>query len=73
MTPTITNPTPHKNYEIILGKGVKVTMDKRSKTRVVHFPFEFPDGSPGALILCKVKNEDWVPHEEVLSVQINFK
>lgn len=73
MRPTSHNPEPDKSYEIILGKGIKVTTDKKSRTRVVNFPFEFPDGSPGVMIICKVKDEEWIPNSDIFSININFR
>lgn len=72
-TPTEQNPDPYKSYEVILGKGLKVTQDKKSRTRVVSFPFEFPDESRGVIIVCKVKDEEWVPSQDIVSININFK
>ena len=70
---TIPTPAPAKSYEIILGKGLKVTKDKKSGTRVVNFPFEFPDETRGVIILCRVKDDEWVPSEDIESITINFK
>lgn len=61
-----------KSHEIILGKNVKVTVDKKSKTRIASFPFEFPDDSKGVLIICRVKDEDWKIHEAIKSINIEF-
>ena len=69
----IENNTAFKSHEIILGKNVKVTTDRNSKTRVVNFPFDFPNGDMGVLIVCKVKNADWIPSDDIVSININFK
>lgn len=73
--PTTQNPIPtkSKSYEVILGKGLKVTMDKKSKTRVVSFPFEFPDDTKGVLIMCRIEDEDWIPSNDITSIKIEFK
>lgn len=65
--------TPIKSHEIILGKNIKVIADKKSKTRVVNFPFDFPDEERGVLIVCRVKDEEWVPCADIESIIINFK
>lgn len=62
-----------KSYELIIGKGVKSTIDKHSRTRVVSFPFEFPDETRGVIIICKVKNKDWTPSDDITSLELKFK
>lgn len=72
MIKSVDNVAP-KSYQVVLGKGLKVTTDKKSKTRVVSFPFEFPDQNPGVIIICRVKDEEWIPAEDIISVKIEFK
>ncbi len=67
------NPNKPNSYEIVIGNKVKVITDRKSKSRVVNFPFEFPDGSNGVIILCRVKDEEWVPSTDISSITINFK
>lgn len=63
-----------KSHEIIIGKSVKVITDKKSNnTRVVSFPFEFPDESRGIIIVCRIKDEEWVPADSIFSINIEFK
>jgi len=62
-----------KDYSIEIGPKVKVVIDKRSEARVINFPFEFPDGSDGVIIVCKMTKLDWKPNEEIERVNINFK
>lgn len=65
--------TAIKTHTTLIGPKVKVIEDKRTKTRIANFPFEFPNGDNGVLIVCKVKNEEWVPAKEIISITINFK
>lgn len=69
---TLTEQTPIKSYEVTLGKGLKVTKDAKSRTRVVNFPFEFPDETRGVMIICKIKDEEWIPSEDIRSINIIF-
>ena len=62
-----------KNHEIILGPNTKVTSDKRSGAKVISLPFDFPDDTRGIVIICKIKEDNWVPMNEITSVVINFK
>ncbi len=73
MTKITTQEPKAKSYEVILGKGLKVIKDAKSRTRVVNFPFEFPDDTRGVIIVCKVKDEDWIPSNDIDSKNINFK
>lgn len=61
-----------KQYVITLGSKVKVQEDKKSKSRVVNFPFEFTDGTHGVLIVVRVKDEEWKPHQDINNIHINF-
>lgn len=62
-----------KSYEVILGGNLKVTMDKKSRTRVVSFPFEFPDETRGVVIIIRAKDEEWIPMNDIKSFDIKFK
>lgn len=68
----LTVPNPIKTYEILLGDKVKVTVDKKSKTRVINFPFEFPDGIPGVIVICRIKDTEWQPSKTISKVTIDF-
>ncbi len=56
-----------------VGPHVKVSIDKKSNARVISFPFEFPDGTDGIAIICKMTPLDWKPSTEIQNVNINFK
>lgn len=58
--------------EIILGPKLKVLTDKKSKCRVINFEFELPDGEQAGLIICRLKDEEWVPIDDIKSIYINF-
>jgi len=63
----------NKEYEIVLGPRLKVTQDKKSNARVINFPFEFPDGERGVLIVCRLEDSEWIPVQDIKSIIINFK
>ena len=65
-------PDPIKTYDILLGPNIKVTTDKKSKTKVINFPFDFPDGIPGVLIICRVKDTEWTPSKTIRKINIEF-
>lgn len=61
------------SYEINVGDNVKVIEDKKSKTKVANFPFEFPDGTRGIAIICRVKDEPWQPSKTISHITLNFR
>lgn len=61
------------SYEIVIGDKVKVATDKKSKARVVNFPFEFPDGENGMIIVCRLQDDEWTPSHDIQSITVNFK
>lgn len=70
--PTVSQ-IPQKIYEIFIGDKVKVIEDKRSSTRVAHFPFEFTDGTNGIMIICRVKDEPWKPSDDIKKITVLFQ
>lgn len=64
---------PPITYTVLIGDKVKVTEDKKSRSRITNFPFEFPDGTRGVVIVCRIKDEPWKPNEDISSVTLTFK
>lgn len=62
--------SPQKKIEVT---NLIVTTDARSKARIISSPFVFPDGSNGALIVCRLEDEAWKPFEDIKDITINFK
>lgn len=67
-----TNSQKPNSYEVIIGPKVEVTKDKKSRSRVISFPFEFSDGEKGAVIVLRLKDEDWEPTDSLKSITLNF-
>lgn len=63
----------NKTEEFLFGPNVKVTSDKRSGSKVISLPFDFPDETRGILIVCRVKDEEWVPMNDIKSIKIEYK
>lgn len=59
--------------ETVIGPKTKVLRDSKSKARVMNFPFDFPDDEKGVVIICRIKDEEWVPADDISSVVIVFK
>ena len=66
------NPPKTKTFEAFISPKIKVTCDPRSKTRVITFPFDFPNEEKGAIIICRLTDEDWTPAKDIKSITINF-
>ena len=61
-----------KTFETFIGPKVKVHTDPKSKTRVINFPFDFPDDEKGVIIICRLTDEEWIPSQNIKSIAINF-
>ena len=48
-------------------------MDKRTGAKSIFFPFMFPDGMAGHLILVKGVKMGWNPSDDINDVKITFK
>lgn len=66
------NPQQPNSYEIVLGPHIKVTEDKRTGSKIANFPFEFPDGKRGVLIVLRLSKERWEPDETIKNITIEF-
>lgn len=62
-----------KTFEAFIGPKIRVETDPKSKTRVVSFPFDFPDDEKGVIIICRLTDEDWKPSEQLARISIDFK
>jgi hypothetical protein len=58
--------------EFFFGPDTKVTVDPKSKARIVNVPFDFPSGDKGVFIILKIKDEGWYPKKDISSISINF-
>lgn len=63
---------PKESEEIIVPKKVSVIVDKRTRARNVAFPFTFPDGTNGALIVCRLSAMPWEPSDTLESIIITY-
>ena len=67
------SPPSFKTFEAFIGPKVKVHTDPKSKTRVINFPFDFPNDEKGVIIICRLSDEEWVPSEDIEEIAIKFK
>lgn len=69
------NPSPPKvkTFEAFIGPKVKVHVDAKSKTRVINFPFDFPNDEKGVIIICRLSDGEWTPAQDINKVIIEFK
>lgn len=57
---------------IIIPEKLTIMEDKKSHARSVFFPFNYPDGSHGAIVMVRTKNSNWIPSEHIKSIEVNF-
>ena len=62
-----------KTQEFFIGPKIRVTEDKKSKSRIINFPFDFPDETKGCIIILRLADEEWVPSIELAKISIDFK
>lgn len=60
------------SVETVVGRQTKVIRDPKSKARVMNFPFDFPDDEKGVVIICRIKDDEWTPSDDISSVVIVF-
>lgn len=67
-------PQPPKTtiLSVDVGPKAKVTRDLHSGARVMTIPFDFPSEEPACVIVCRLKDEDWVPSEDIKRIIIEF-
>lgn len=71
-SPKINEPVV-KTFEIFVGPKTRVTTDPKSKTKVINFPFDFPDKEKGVLIVCRLSDGEWIPANDIAEIAIVFK
>jgi hypothetical protein len=47
--------------------------DKKSGAKSVYFPFQFPSGENGALVVIKLVKMGWIPINDIENILIKFK
>ena len=49
-----------------------IARDIKSGARSIGFPMKFPDGSKGAIVIIRIKDEDWLPPQHIKSITIEY-
>lgn len=65
-------PPKVKTFEGIIGPNVKVKKELKSGTQVFNFPFDFPDDEKGAIIICRLNEDEWIPYKTISKIIIEF-
>jgi hypothetical protein len=55
-----------------MPKKMSVFVDAKSGVHTVALPIVFPDGSDGAVLITRLKKQDWNPGETIKSVTIEY-
>lgn len=64
---------PIKSAEIEIPEKLAVIPDKKTGAKSVYFPFQFPDGNMGAIIITKLVKMGWEPSSDIEKINISFK
>jgi hypothetical protein len=62
-----------KTQEFFIGPKIRVTEDKKSKSRIINFPFDFPDETKGCIIILRLADEEWVPCNDITKITLDMK
>ena len=47
--------------------------DKKTGAKSVYFPFQFPSGENGAIVVIKLVKMGWIPSDDLENINIKFK
>ena len=53
--------------------GLATITDKKSGAKSVYFPFQFPSGENGAIVMIKLVKMGWIPSDDIENINIKFK
>lgn len=59
--------------EVFIGEDISVAQDNVTHYPFIGFPFSFPDGTKGQIVVIRLKDEVWKPAKTMSSISINFK
>jgi hypothetical protein len=62
-----------KTQEFFIGPKIRVTEDKKSKSRIINFPFDFPDDTKGCIIILRLADEEWTPSNDITKITLDMK
>lgn len=51
---------------------IAVYADSKTGARTIALPFRLPDKTSAVVMICKLKDEVWMPHKEIKSITINY-
>lgn len=58
--------------DLVVRKGVKVFVDKKTNARTIALPFRLPDESSAIIMVSRLKNEEWNPNI-IKSITITYE
>ncbi len=58
--------------EIEIPEKVLPQTDKKTGAKSVYFPFQFPSGENGAIVVIKLVKMGWVPKDDIKKIKIDF-
>jgi hypothetical protein len=61
-----------KTDEFIMLKDAAVYIDKKTDAKTVAFPFSFPDGNKGVIMVTRLNKGQWTPIDTIKSIIINY-
>lgn len=51
----------------------KVFVDSKTNARTIALTFRLPDNSSAVLMVCRLKDADWIPVEVIEKIVVHYK
>lgn len=59
--------------ELTIHESTAVFTDSKTNARTIALPFRLPDGTSAVLMVCRLKDDVWVPSKEIKSIKITYE
>ncbi len=66
-------PVPGSIVTFGIPKGVPITTDKKTGSKFMQIPFNYPNGNKGVLAVIHISKDKWKPDEVIESITIKYK
>lgn len=62
----------NKTEEILVPLKIATHQDKKTGARSAAFPFVFPDGENGVVIVTRLKDGEWKPSNHIEKITLHL-
>lgn len=61
-----------KSKRLEIKPETKVFVDPKTNARTIALPFRLPDNTAAALMICRLKDEQWEPKDIIKSITVEY-